>query len=59
VRNATVTSMTGLESITTIITHRRIALFGHVASLDKKRPSSDPSWKRPRRRPQQTWLHQT
>ena len=66
VRNATVTSMTGLESITTIITRRRTALFGHVARLDNNVPANraldlaiivrnghppDPSWMRPRGRP--------
>ena len=65
--------MTGLESITTIITRCRTALFGHVARLDNNVPPNraldlaidvtnghppDPSWKRPRGRPRQTWLHQ-
>ena len=73
VRNATVTSTTGLESITTIITRRRTALFGHVARLDNNVPANraldlainvrngyppDPSWMRSRGRPRQTWLHQ-
>ena len=73
VRNAAVTSMTGLESITTIIARRRTALFGHVARLDNNVPANraldlainvrnghppDPSWVRPRGRPRQTWLHQ-
>ena len=73
VRNTTVTSKTGLESIATIITRLRTALFGHVARLDNNVPANrtldlttnvrnshhpDPSWKRPRGRPQQTWLHQ-
>ena len=73
VRNTTVTSKTGLESITTIITRRRTALFGHVARLGSNVPANraldlainvrnglppDPTWKRPRGRPRQTWLHQ-
>ena len=73
VRNAAVTSMTGLESITTIITRRRTALFGHVARLDNNVPANraldlainvrnghppDPSRMRPRGRPRQTWLLQ-
>ena len=68
-RSATVTSMTGLESITTIITRRRTALFGHVARLDNNVPANraldlainvrnghppDPSWMRPRGRPRST-----
>ena len=32
--------MTGLESITTIITRRRTALFGHVARLDNNVPAN-------------------
>ena len=40
VRNATVTSMTGLESIATIITRRRTALFGHIARLDNNVPAN-------------------
>ena len=73
VRNTTVTAKTGLESIATIITRRRSALFGHVARLGNNVPANraldlainirngqppDPTWKRPRGRPRQTWLHQ-
>ena len=65
--------MTGLESITTINTRRRTALFGHVARLENNVPANraldlainvrnghppDPSLMRPRGRPRQTWLHQ-
>ena len=70
VRNATVTSMTGLESIATIITRRRTALFGHLDNIVPANRAldlainvrnchpQDPSWMRPRGRPRQTWLHQ-
>ena len=65
-----VTSMTGLESIATIITRRRTALFGHLDNIVPANRAldlainvrnchpQDPSWKRPRGRPRQTWLHQ-
>ena len=73
VKNTTVTSNTRLESIATIITRRRSALFGRVARLGHSVPVNraldlainlrnglppDPTWKRPRGRPRQTWLHQ-
>ncbi len=73
VRNIMVSSKTGLESISAIIARRRTALFGHVARLGSNVPANraldlainarnglppDPTWKRPRGRPRQTWLHQ-
>ena len=72
VKNTTVTSKTRLESIATIITRRRSALFAHVARLGHGVPANraldltiyvrnglppDPTWKRPSGSPQQTWLY--
>ena len=73
IRNAKVSTTTGLEYIADTVARRRSALFGHIARMDSTVPASRPmsigvdvrngifpaaDWKRPRGRPRTTWLHQ-
>jgi len=73
VRNTEVSSLTGLESMSTIISRRRSSLFGHVVRLATDTPTNralsltvdvrhgsrlSRCWKRPRGRPRDGWLTQ-
>jgi len=71
IRNTAINAKTGLPHIQEIIDARRTAFFGHVARLGDRVPANrslklavdisfgrgvPSSWKRPRRRPRDTWL---
>ena len=73
VQNAEVLQWTGLTSLSHLLSHRRISVFGHVARLDDVTPANmavqlhinvslnrppDRTWRRPPGRPWNKWLDQ-
>jgi len=70
VSNAEVLQRSGLSTISDILRHRRLSLFGHVARLDPGVPAHDAlhlmvdtykgrkaSWRRPPSRPPNVWFN--
>ena len=73
IRNEEITAMTGLPSMSDIISRRRNAVFGHIVRLDTTVPAHqalrahvnfslgrnpDPRWKRRPSRPRCRWIDQ-